>query len=52
MPDLLLSAMERTEVYERAIARRASVLLSDREVAGPLGGLSRDLNLVAPAAAA
>jgi hypothetical protein len=52
MPDLLLSAMERTEVYERAIARRASALLSDRDVPGPLGTLARDLDVVAPAAVA
>jgi hypothetical protein len=51
MPDLLLSAIERNEVYERAIARRASALLSDREVTGPLAGLPRDLNIEAIPAA-
>jgi hypothetical protein len=51
MPDLLLSAIERNDVYERAIARRASALLSDREVTGPLADLPRDLNFEAIPAA-
>jgi hypothetical protein len=51
MPDILLSAMECNEVYERAMARRASALLSDRTVSGPLAGLPRDLNFEAIPAA-
>jgi hypothetical protein len=51
MPDILLSAIERNDVYERAIARRASALLSDRDATGPLAGLPRDLNIEAIPAA-
>ena len=39
LPDMLLTALARHEVHELAMARRASAVLTERAVDGPLGAL-------------
>ena len=39
LPDMLLTALPRHEVHERALARRASAVLTEHDVDGPLADL-------------